>query len=329
MLCIFIRDFASIARPLVHLTKKGVPFDWGEPQQNTMQCLKDAICQSPVLRQLDYESSREVILAIDTSLIVVGYILSQEGDNGKHYPNCFGSIGLSDVKSCYSQVKLKLYGLFCALQAVCIFVFGVNNFTVEMDSRYVQGMINNLDLQPNTTINRWIVGILLFSFHLVHIPAAHHTGADGLSCCLPLDEDPPKEDDFEDWLDNSYSFSITLLNDRISPYEVLAHFSRHLPGPLSHGCLAQLAPYKDALPTCLDLLCITPVLVITDLDSHHNDLAISHTAKAHAKDDQIDWIHHFLHDHVCPPDLSDSDYTSFVNAATCFFLLNGSLYHRE
>ena len=43
------RDFASITRPLVHLTKKGVPFNWGEPQQNAMQCLKDAICQSPAL----------------------------------------------------------------------------------------------------------------------------------------------------------------------------------------------------------------------------------------------------------------------------------------
>ena len=49
VLCIFICDFASLAHPLVHLPKKGVPFDWGEPQQNAMQCLKDAICQSPVL----------------------------------------------------------------------------------------------------------------------------------------------------------------------------------------------------------------------------------------------------------------------------------------
>ena len=153
VLRIFIRDFASLTRPLVHLTKKGVTFDWGEPQQNGMQCLKDAICQSPALHRLDYESGREVILAVDTSLIAVGYILSQEGDDGKHYPNRFGSIGLSDVKSRYSQAKLELYGLFRALQAVHIFIFGVINFTVEMDAKYVQGMINNPDLQPNMTIN--------------------------------------------------------------------------------------------------------------------------------------------------------------------------------
>ena len=171
------------------------------------------------------------------------------------------------------------------------------------------------------------MGILLFSFRLVHIPAAHHTGADGLSRRLLLDEDPPEEDDFEDWLDNSYSFSITLLNDHISPYGGLAHFSRHLLGPLSHGCLVQLASYEDALPTCLDSLCIAPILIITNSDSDHNDPAIPCTVKACAKDDWIDQIHNFLCDHICPPNLSDSDYTSFINVATHFFLLNGLLYH--
>ena len=188
-----------------------------------------------------------------------------------------------------------------------------------MDAKYVQGMINNLDLQPNATINRWITGILLLSFRLIHVLAAHHTGADGLSRRLPSDEDPPEEDDFEDWLDNSYSFSITLLNDHIAPYGGFAHLSRLLPGPLLEDCLVQLAPYDNALPTHLDTSCVAPVLIITNSDSHHDDPIILHTAKAHAKDDQIDQIHTFLCDHIHPPDLLDSDYMSFVNVATRFF----------
>ena len=169
----------------------------------------------------------------------------------------------------------------------------------------------------------------MVSFRLVHIPAIHHTRADRLSHDLPSDEDPPEEDDFEDWLDNSYSFSMTLLNDCISPHWGFSHFSRHLPGLLLDDCLVQIAPYDDALPTYLDSPCVAPVLIITNSDSHHNNLVIPHTVKACAKDDWIDQIHEFLHDHVCPPDLLDSDYTSFVNVATCFFLLNGSLYHQE
>ena len=84
-----------------------------------------------------------------------------------------------------------------------------------MDAKYIKGMINNPDLQLNVTINRCIAGILLFHFELHHISTDQHTGPDRLSCQPPSDDDPPDKDDFEDWLDNSYSFCITLLNDRL------------------------------------------------------------------------------------------------------------------
>ena len=77
--------------------------------------LKDEIIQSPALQHLDYESGQEVVLAVDTSVITVGFILSQEGEDGKRYPNCFGSISLTSVESRYSQAKLELYGLFRSL----------------------------------------------------------------------------------------------------------------------------------------------------------------------------------------------------------------------
>jgi hypothetical protein len=40
-----------------------------------------------------------------------------------------------------------------------ISIFSVVNFTVEMDTKYVKGMINKPDLQPNTTTNEWVMGI--------------------------------------------------------------------------------------------------------------------------------------------------------------------------
>jgi hypothetical protein len=178
-----------------------------------MQCLQDAICHSLVLRHLDYKSGCEVTLAIDTSVIAVRYSLLQLGDDGKRYLNRFGSLGPTDVESHYSQAELELYRLFRALHSVRIFIFGVVNFTVEMDAKYIKGMINNPDLQPNATINRWIAGILLFKFHMVHIPATHHTGVDGLSRRPAAENDPPENKDFEDWLDRAYFFSVSLLND--------------------------------------------------------------------------------------------------------------------
>ena len=116
MLRIFIRQkFAAIGRPLVRLTRKGIPFKWGEAQCAAIIHLKDEIIQSPALRCLDYESGREVVLTVDTSVIAVGFILSQEGEDGKRYLNHFGSISLTSVESRYFQAKLELYGLFRSL----------------------------------------------------------------------------------------------------------------------------------------------------------------------------------------------------------------------
>ena len=56
VLWIFIRNFAAIARPLVGLMQKGIPFEWGEAKCTAMIRLKDEIIQSPALRRLDYES---------------------------------------------------------------------------------------------------------------------------------------------------------------------------------------------------------------------------------------------------------------------------------
>jgi hypothetical protein len=214
VLRIFICNFSKIARPLINLTRKNVAFEWGEEQQVAMQTLKDVILESPALRAIDYECGHEVILAVDTSNIAVGYILLQVREDGKRYPSRFGSISLTEVESRYSQAKLELYGLFHALCAVCVHIFGITNLTVEVDAKYIKGMINNPDFQPNATINRWIAGILLFSFTLVHVPATMHTSANGLSRRQPAEGDITEEDDHEDWLDRSYSFSIEILNDR-------------------------------------------------------------------------------------------------------------------
>ena len=61
VVCIFIRNFAVIACPLVDLTHKGVPFIWGDPQRDAMQRLKDEIIKSPALRPLDYKSGNKVL----------------------------------------------------------------------------------------------------------------------------------------------------------------------------------------------------------------------------------------------------------------------------
>ena len=92
----------------------------------------------------------------------------------------FGSITLNDCKSRFSQLKLELYGLFRALRSLKAYLIGVRDIVVEVDARYIKGMLANPDLAPSASMNRWIVSILLFHFTLVHVPGTRH-GPNGLS----------------------------------------------------------------------------------------------------------------------------------------------------
>ena len=297
-----------------------------------MQWLKDKIIKSPVLRPLDYKSGNEVILAIDTSMIAVGYILSQVGNDGKCYPSCFGSITLSDVEGHYYQVKLELFGLFRTLRAVCIFIFCLPNLTVEMDAKYVQGMINNPDQQPNATINRWITGILLFQFKLVHVAAEKHMGPDGLSHHPPSKLDPPEPEDDEDWLDKAYGFSIELLNTPplpIQTYEYPAYGASsgiiHLSH--THTRIGSLLKSKSGCTNIFFSLC--KMTTTSSQEKSPADPTIPQSDKAVAKDARILHIRQFLETTECPLDLSECDFQSFINTASHFFFLNSSLWHRQ
>ena len=99
----------------------------------------------------------------------VGFILLQLGEDKKCYPSRFGSIVFNDRESCYSQAKLELYRLFRALKQIQLFTIGVKKFVVEMDPKFIKGMLNGPALHPNDAVNCWISTILLFDFDLVHI----------------------------------------------------------------------------------------------------------------------------------------------------------------
>jgi RNase H-like domain found in reverse transcriptase len=212
---LFIKNFSHCTHQLVKLTWKGAPWEFVQDQISAMEDLKQALLTSPVLRPIDYTSSASVILSIDMSQIAVGFILSQ---CDLHDPKCryyawFSSITLNDRECKFSQPKLELYGLYQALQSLKLYLIGVRNLIIEVDARYIKGMLQNPDISPSASMNRWILAILMFHFTLVHVPGTHHT-PDRLSRWKPQpgDKEEP-EDNFEDWnhgsttLTDSYIFS--------------------------------------------------------------------------------------------------------------------------
>ena len=147
-----------------------------------MDDFKSTLLAFPVLCPIDYRSDVPVILSVDTSYIAVGFILSQCNPVNLRlrYHARFESITLNDSECRFSQPKLELYGLYRDLQALKLYLIGVCNLIVEVDAKYIEGMLENPDIAPSTSINRWIVSILMFHFTLVHVSGMHH-GPGGLS----------------------------------------------------------------------------------------------------------------------------------------------------
>ena len=69
----FIKGFSDIAKPLTSLTKKDVPFHWGEKQQEAFENLREKLCEEPVLQYPDF--TRPFIVTTDASGIAIGGIV--------------------------------------------------------------------------------------------------------------------------------------------------------------------------------------------------------------------------------------------------------------
>ena len=293
---VWIRNYSSIARPLVNLTRKGQAFVWNDQHVQAMQALKDAIIHSPSLITIDYTSHRTVYLAVDSSFRGVGWILAQDCPDGKRRPARFGSISWNEREARYSQAKIELYGLFRALRALRLHLVGIQDLVVEMDAQFVKGMLANPDIQPNAAINRWIAAILLFDFKLVHVPAAKHQGPDGLSRREPAEGEDDEEDDPEEWIDNTFCLGVWA-------------------STWANQLMTQLGP--------------TPSLVLTIgvSDFPAPNLFPSSASSLKAESDLLK-VRHYLFTKKTPTGLSGNDLAKLINRARRFVMIDGRLWRR-
>ena len=199
---IWIQDYSRLAKPLVDLTRKDTEFKWEVAHQEAFLKLKQLVVNAPALQPIDYTSNRPVYLSVDTSMQGVGYILSQEDEQGRRAPARYGSMPINKPRSNYGQSKLELYGLFRALRQCRAFIVGVPNLIVEVDASSIIGMLKNPDVNASAIENRWIQGIRQFDFELAHVPAHRHKGPDALSRRRFTEDDTSEESNPEDWVDD-------------------------------------------------------------------------------------------------------------------------------
>jgi hypothetical protein len=317
---LFIRNFAHRAHHLVKLTRKDQPFIFGPEQIAAQEDLKSALLSSPALRAINYDSPQPVILSVDTSYIAIGHILSQcdEKNPRLRYISRFGSITLNDREAGFSQAKLEIYGLYRSIRALKLHLIGLRNLIVEVDAKYIKGMLAHPDLVPSASINRWIISILTFHFELVHVPSAFH-GPDGLSRRRPQPGDKPEpEDDFDDWIDRLHGFM-----HMIAPYFL---HRLNLP-PIAIYIAETNETTFDPTPTSDSTPNIPQDTPSEDSTTPYS--IVPRSPLAQKADERLLLVRQWHKTLQRPPDMSDSEYTTFIRYCTEFFIHSERLWRKN
>ena len=80
----FIPHFSTIVQPLIDLTKKGIPFNWGKEQDEAFIKLKEMFLSAPVIKMPD--TTKPFFVMTNASLTTSGGILMQKDSNRNLHP---------------------------------------------------------------------------------------------------------------------------------------------------------------------------------------------------------------------------------------------------
>ena len=154
----FVKDFGSIAAPLNELTKKDVPFVWGDAQQDAFMLLKDKLTHAPLLQLPDFNKTFE--LECDASGIGLGGVLLQEGK-----PVAYFSEKLSGPSLNYSTYDKELYALVRTLQTWQHYLWP-KEFVIHSDHESLKHIRSQAKL--NKRHAKWVEFIESFPYVIKH-----------------------------------------------------------------------------------------------------------------------------------------------------------------
>jgi len=130
-------NFAELAKSLTNLTKKDVPFEWTEEQQNAFIELKKSLSTEPLPIYPDF--SQLFIVACDASTKAIGAVLSQM--RGEEKPVAYCSRQLNSPESKYSVTELELLAFLFATKQFQCYLYG-SKFVVYNDHKALKWLLN-------------------------------------------------------------------------------------------------------------------------------------------------------------------------------------------
>ena len=161
-LSVFLKDLQTKLIPIYHLTKKGVPFHWGELQQKAFEQIKKDLTEASVLAMPNSEG--HMVLVSDTSKIACGSALYQE-QKGRYRLIAYFSKKLPLSAQRYSISELELTGIYANVLAFKHLLRNVH-FTLYCDHSALVHIMNGKKEPPTLRLKKLIENLSDFKFDI-------------------------------------------------------------------------------------------------------------------------------------------------------------------
>ena len=158
----FIKDYASLARPLEELTGKYAKFTWSTAQQEAFDALRQAPTTAPVLRLADVTKAFRVVT--DASDTAIGGVLLQLEGGGSWLPVAYTSRRLRGEERNYTAMERETLAVVHALRVWKLYLFA--HFEVITDNQGVKYLRTKTNVSKREA--RWIDFLAEFDFDIVH-----------------------------------------------------------------------------------------------------------------------------------------------------------------
>ena len=174
----FIANYSNIARPLINLTKKDIPFLWSKDCETAFNDLKEQFLKAPVLAIPDKE--KPFAMAVDASLYATGGVLLQKDPNGDWHPCSYISQSFSPAERNYQIYDRELLAIHRGLMAWRHYLegspFPVLVMTDHKNLTYFRAPQNLSCRQVH-----WQIDLSVFDLQLLHVPGKDLSVPDALS----------------------------------------------------------------------------------------------------------------------------------------------------
>jgi hypothetical protein len=171
----FVENYATLASPLIELTKKGVRFKWTEERQSAFEALKEKMISAPILGYPDKDA--DFILDTDASDCSIGAVLSQKQD-GREVVISYGSRVLSKSERNYCVTRRELLAMVWFTEYYKHYLLG-KKFLLRTDHGSLRWLFQFRE--PEGQLARWLEKLSIFQFTIEHRAGTKHGNCDAMS----------------------------------------------------------------------------------------------------------------------------------------------------